>query len=343
MINYNGVKCPVCEKPFDKSDDVVVCPICGAPYHRHCYKEKGECVFHELHEKGESWEAPEVEEPKTASPYEIKDQECSRCGVLNSHSSLFCSNCGNALKIEPKTHNNQNLPNNSQNYNFPNKMPTYGMGGFQVNFDPMGGVSPNEYIDENISYAEVSKVVQQNTMYYLPTFKRIQDSKKSKFNSSAFFFSGAWLLYRKQYKAGILVTTLMFLLYLAQTFTALYISWPKMTSILNSLGETISADGMTTEQLALLAANVSGNDMLYMALPSLMLLLMFVTMLIVGFCGNKMYMKHCIKTINKTRNTTVNSEDFNTRILEVGGINSSVIILIFVCYTLITYLPVLFL
>ncbi len=34
MINFTGIKCPVCGKAFTDEDDIVVCPKCGAPYHR---------------------------------------------------------------------------------------------------------------------------------------------------------------------------------------------------------------------------------------------------------------------------------------------------------------------
>ena len=46
-MDYTGIKCPVCEKTFTKQDDVVVCPECGAPYHRECYQKEGHCIFEE--------------------------------------------------------------------------------------------------------------------------------------------------------------------------------------------------------------------------------------------------------------------------------------------------------
>ena len=57
-MDYTGIKCPVCEKTFTKQDDVVVCPECGAPYHRGCYQKEGHCIFEEKHQKGESWQTP---------------------------------------------------------------------------------------------------------------------------------------------------------------------------------------------------------------------------------------------------------------------------------------------
>ena len=104
-MDYKGIKCPVCDKPFTENDDIVVCPVCGAPYHRGCYKEKGACIFTDLHESGKTW-APPVppDAPNTAS--ELKDKECPNCGTLNAHSALFCNICGTSLTGAPDEHRN---------------------------------------------------------------------------------------------------------------------------------------------------------------------------------------------------------------------------------------------
>ena len=36
MIDYTGLECPICGEKFTAQDDIVVCPECGAPYHRAC-------------------------------------------------------------------------------------------------------------------------------------------------------------------------------------------------------------------------------------------------------------------------------------------------------------------
>ena len=120
-MDYKGIKCPVCDKPFTENDDIVVCPVCGAPYHRGCYKEKGVCIFTDLHESGKTW-APPVppDAPNTAS--ELKDKECPNCGTLNAHSALFCNICGTSLTGAPDEHRNtgyntQQNPNNANNPN----------------------------------------------------------------------------------------------------------------------------------------------------------------------------------------------------------------------------------
>ncbi len=55
MSNYTGYRCPVCGKAFAQGDDVVVCPDCGAPHHRECYRSLGRCAYEEKHAAGEAW------------------------------------------------------------------------------------------------------------------------------------------------------------------------------------------------------------------------------------------------------------------------------------------------
>ncbi len=54
-FRYSYEKCPVCEKEFTNNDDIVVCPLCGTPHHRDCYKQNGECGNYEKHNEGFRW------------------------------------------------------------------------------------------------------------------------------------------------------------------------------------------------------------------------------------------------------------------------------------------------
>ncbi len=74
-------------------------------------------------------------------------------------------------------------------------------------FDPLGGVNPNEPID-GVPAGDVAKFVQGNTQYYIPTFLGLSRFKRNRFNFSAFFFTGIWMLYRKLYKIGTIMSVL---------------------------------------------------------------------------------------------------------------------------------------
>lgn len=53
------------ENLFPKTEDIVVCPDCGAPHHRECYQRLGHCALIENHKLGKNWDPPA--EPKTES------------------------------------------------------------------------------------------------------------------------------------------------------------------------------------------------------------------------------------------------------------------------------------
>ncbi len=55
-FRYTNETCPVCNKNFAENDDIVVCPLCGTPHHRDCYKKNGECGNAEKHNEGYIWE-----------------------------------------------------------------------------------------------------------------------------------------------------------------------------------------------------------------------------------------------------------------------------------------------
>lgn len=54
-MKYTGEKCICCGKIFTETDDVVVCPDCGTPQHRECYRMNGECVNKVRHSENFKW------------------------------------------------------------------------------------------------------------------------------------------------------------------------------------------------------------------------------------------------------------------------------------------------
>lgn len=57
MSKFSGADCPVCRAAFVETDDIVVCPDCGTPHHRHCYAELSACGNKERH-GGFVWKSP---------------------------------------------------------------------------------------------------------------------------------------------------------------------------------------------------------------------------------------------------------------------------------------------
>ena len=95
MQKYAGADCPYCHKPIQDADEVTVCPVCGAPYHRECAKKAGGCVLTELHEKGGQW--TRVQRPAASEIDGRAALRCSRCGSVNPPGAKTCEICGTPL------------------------------------------------------------------------------------------------------------------------------------------------------------------------------------------------------------------------------------------------------
>lgn len=342
MLNYKGLPCPVCNVRFNDGDDIVVCPECGAPYHRECYNSSGKCIFPDLHAVGASWEpAPAQSEnsENADSTYEIKDQECPKCGALNAHSAVYCNYCGSVLNPSEDTETRNDTGSVPPQYN---QNSFGGMYGVQFNpFDPMGGVDPAETMEEDITYGEASKLVQVNTRYYMQQFKRIKMLGKSRFNFCAFICSGPWMLYRKMYKKGIMMTSLLFIMYLTRILISNLYYMPVLESTLNKLGysaENLSYSGLYSAMASSDFISAIANEPMMFAASLAMVLCtvgMFVIMLICGIKGNKMYMNHTAETIRQIKAESDNSMQYEEKIKIGGGTNTIVALVLLICYIVI--------
>ncbi len=54
---FTDEKCQACGEKFSEDSDIVVCPDCGAPYHRECYTNGGGCVYAEQHSPEFEWKS----------------------------------------------------------------------------------------------------------------------------------------------------------------------------------------------------------------------------------------------------------------------------------------------
>ncbi len=195
MNKYVGQPCTSCRSVIKEDEHIVVCPVCGSPYHKECYVNEGHCVNTLLHENREEWQ-PEAhtreffEEHPEASPDRHEEGEtvgivCPQCGLTNQPGAAFCSQCG--------------LPLNMKRVNMP-----FGFGQNVKREDPdLDGVHLSDY----------GHYIGSNQFYYLPRFLRFAKSKsKVVVNFSALLFPHLYFLYRKMTGLGIfalILTTLI--------------------------------------------------------------------------------------------------------------------------------------
>jgi len=341
MTSFKGINCPVCNVPFSDADDIVVCPDCGAPYHRACYKQIGHCMFD--HAAGQGWQAPE--QPKvTADPeaapeqeYSAEEQEetapptrCPRCGNENPEGSLFCNTCGTPLMNHSQRTTTGPAPGTSGD-------------AYTTFFTAASGLHPQDKIADDVTVEDATRFVQINGMYYVPIFKKLREKNRGRFNFSALIFSGGWLLYRKQYTAGIIVTVITTLMSILSTLSLSLGAMPIMVEMFTNCGIDPSSVSLSYEQQLLIASELQKYPqfLAYSWLAILPLVINGIIAIVLGFCGNRLYYKHTIKTVRKVRQiyTDPTSDGYKMELTRRGNLNPKIILLIFVLHSILNYLP----
>lgn len=189
MIFHNDERCPVCDKLFNESDDIVICPHCATPHHRDCYNQLGHCANKEKHRDGFDYRAEQkkfsgqqTDSASAEKPQQSSGSEktvCSSCGAQIDKSAPFCSHCGERQSN-----------------------PVYGKFNpvFNTGFsDNAGQYADNDTFIDGISVEDVAITVKSNTSRFIPRFVK---NKKISWNWAGFIFGPYYLFFRKMYKEG---------------------------------------------------------------------------------------------------------------------------------------------
>lgn len=304
-LNTEGVSCVRCHAYLFPEDDIVYCPVCGAPHHRECYNQLGHCALEEFHGTDRQYDkvkAREEEQAAAEMPNTGENAEglitCQMCHEKYDFALNACPKCG--------------APNIAK------------AGGSFVNFDFLGGVPADYDIGDGITADEAKRFVAANTPRYIPKFAVLNAKNKLSWNWLAFLFPCGWMLSRKMYKNGIiagLLTVISSLFYL-----------PFMNAI-NNLGTT---PGETQAQIM---------QSIYEHLPKMgaaviaALLAGFVLNIAVrilsALFGDYLYKQYAISSIKTIR---AESEDMDYDYRKKGGVN----IFLFLLGTMVVqYLPAL--
>lgn len=268
-MKYKGEKCFFCNQEFNDDDDIVVCPECGTPYHRNCYKEAGNCINHQLHETGEFWK-------KTK-----EDEKLSQTETFDSTTENI-----NDVDIDTSSENaaGENVFGGSMGQEF-------------INFDlnkPFFGLDPDEDF-EGVKMSEIFAFVKTNTIYYIPLFKKMKNmGSKISFNFTSFFFPYFYFANRKMWFMSLISVLVMLVL--------------QIPSVLINLSDNVSS-GFLDESLIEYAQSVLHNllefiENNYNTIETFAVVCnmgLYIFRIAMCLLGNWLYYRFTIKSINKIK------------------------------------------
>lgn len=344
---FDNQKCQYCSEVFCKNDDIVVCPKCGAPYHRKCWEEHGKCAFEDKHESGFVYNAngenkEEIKEKEIAetedfigkiqaqiqaqsakenqnsgaeTPNENKAEGCcEQCGAKLINGSEFCVYCGHKAG-EPI-----NARGSRKNRN---------------GADPLGGISENETImGEKAS--DIALVVRNSSAKFLPKFKKI-DKRKSKISWSwpSFFFGYLYLFFRKLYKYGAIFIVAQVLIFnvvnvacgnpIGKMQTRVNDIYSKYTASMSEESVQKMSDSDRDALLKDLRSQLMDDGVLYKAYIALGASLLS-TNIVCALFFNYFYLKKCIDTITKIKESAevlggMTAQNYKFNLMARGGIS----------------------
>lgn len=181
-MRYECLPCPVCNSLFGEKDDVVVCPICGTPHHRECWKSVGHCANKDKHEQGFLWVSPLQNLPNKI------DELPQKSKMMSEKKANIPFGVGELL--DKTQYDQEDLVK---------------MSGFR----PIDGA---EKIGE-LKVSDYGEYVDRNKQKYIPKFYTMnRTERKVSWNWAAFFFSVPWLFYRKMAGLGIVLGILAFII-----------------------------------------------------------------------------------------------------------------------------------
>lgn len=192
MPDYKKYKCPVCNKQFKDGDDIVVCPECGTPHHRECYKLTGHCVNQGLHKSGYSFIDSEKEKLK------VEEQKETAKSFEGEYSGDYYYSPDDDFVAQAKKEVQEKKQASTDSDNTDGgffSIPTIQV---DESFYKMRGTI------DGLNISDIAATVRTNVSRFIQIFKKqSKTKKKAGWNWAAFFFGSFYLLFRKMYKQGV--------------------------------------------------------------------------------------------------------------------------------------------
>lgn len=298
---YEGIKCPVCNGYlFEDADDIVVCPLCGAPHHRACYHSIGHCGLEVLH--GTDQQYDKVQKARQEKEEHAKAEAvCPHCGKPIAQDTLCCPHCGK-------------MPGEAEQ-----PQPETPFRHYAAQIDPLGGVHPATDLGNGVTAKEAASFIKMNTTRYIPKFA---SHSKTSWNWLAFLLPHGFFFFRKMYKQGFLASAI----YIAATV----LSMPWQAEWLNMIS-TLPVNATQRD----LFAKIASGDMRFTSAAILLLavslLLNLALRILCGLFADRWYKSHVLRTVKQL--SSLEPEEREEKYIKKGMPNLYILLLVTLAFS----------
>ncbi len=315
MAKFTGTECTICKETFKDSDDIVVCPQCGTPYHRECYTQEGSCINIKLHEENKSWSQERKDSGQST------EKTCPQCGAENKPNALICESCGTPFV------RNMNFSQDRQNsqgasFNANDSADTFTF----IPGDKYCGFNPDETLDGDVKISEATDFIGTNVPYYLMIFKRMKATgKKVSLSFISFLLPHFFFAHRKMWFEAVLTTIL----------TEIF-SIPQMIYFMITMKNSDAFTDVKTDFLTTINIESTAFQVIY-SLSNYLLLIISI----LGFLfANYLYYRHMQRKINKIKSQYATPQEVSEKITSAGGTSIFGIVLILAVQTILSFISV---
>lgn len=296
MPKYYGCPCEGCGRPLALTDDIVVCPDCGAPYHRECYERLGRCIHTPAHGAGYEWKFP------------YKDEElrtCPSCGERTLRSETVCRCCGAVMPPEDQCPDPsaQTASGADQNrFDYDDLYRQYQQTVEEPTRRNVQAAFGKEELIDGIPYSDWNDYIGKAAPVYLNDYSRMQlQHTKISMCFSALVFGPFYFFYRKAWKPafGFLAAELL-------------LAAPTFIEMLQLSGSAL-APAMSASALTVFARVCS--------------VLSFVLMLVRGMYGKWLYRKSAADHIRRIQSEFPDAQQRQAVLRAQGGVSFGAVFL----------------
>ena len=258
MPKYYGCACEGCGRPLTLRDDIVVCPDCGAPYHRDCYEKLGRCIHAPAHRAGYEW----------SFPYQDAQlRTCPSCGERTLRSEPFCRCCGAPMPPESaEDPNDRRAAQTEQNgsFDYDSFYRQYEQNVTQPMHQNIRTAFGQDELIDGIPSSDWSDYIGKAAPVYLNDYSRMQlQNTKVSMSFSALLFGPFYFFYRKAWKPAFAFLAAELVLSLPTLLDMMLVTGSPLVAGLNSSTIVILSRVMTVLSFVLVMVRTLYAKWLY--------------------------------------------------------------------------------